>query len=507
MLQTAGQRLSGQPQPRDPAAAGLQPGAGGDDVTPATRQVWQLRPARNESRILAVQSPYLRAFLEWSLTHVTGPGETQLHWPRVTKENAARLKPATSWLRDQWAREQQLPYGARDETIPLLGQQILYTALRDGDAFGRPYVERTTRGARRTRLQVYPGDALAETMLHVEPNRAMGITYDDRGKALFYHFGNRSEVTPIGWSGYSNEARAVAVPANAVWHFLDAARIDSVTLRCMPWCTAAIDSIDHLNKFDRAFIRSAVHRAGVGIAIQQNVEQTGRLAPSGYLMDEEAPSVPSPGYTIGESAKGPVWMLDPGYMATQIQTGTPSAQEAMVIERIEKRICGGIGVSLSTLLGDYKGQNFSSSQQGTLQEKEKVKRLQRFMVRVYYDKVFDRFFMRRQMMLLDMFPLVRPEDLPVLRNPVLKLPQYVALEKHRMIPSVAAAFREGLLTYAEARAELGQTTADLDSIIAQVKEDHADLNVVSQVSGIESGMPENEDDEDETRRPEDDSDE
>ena len=460
---------------------------GNTDATPGSRQVWQLRPARIASRNLADGAAHLRAFLEWALVHVTGSGETRLHWPRV--RDAARLRDAQSWLRDEWLAFQEVPYGARDESVPVLGQQVLFTMLRDGDAFAIPYMERGTMGRRRRRLQVYPGDALAETQLTVAPgreglHRAMGISYDERGRAVTFHFGYGGKVQPVGWGGYASEVDQVDVPARRVWHFIDRARIDPATFRCLPWATAALDQMSRLDEFDRAFIRAAVMRAAVGLALKRDNEKTavggaatGALSARQMAMGGSEAARREKEYQVAQRRAGGILEIASGFDTANTYPGSPNAQEAILVERIEKRICGALRVSLATLLGDYKGQNFSASQQGTIQEKETVKRLQRVLVRTFYARVFDGFYLDRRQEMLDRFPAVMPEDDRSLRNPVQRLPQYVALEKHRMMNSVVLAFYKGLLTYAEARDELGQTTADIEAIIRQVQEDHEALGV------------------------------
>ena len=487
-------------------AAGLPPSSnvehavGNTEAGSGTRQLWELRPARVASRNNAIGTPHLRAFLRWARVHVAASGETRLRWPRVKKEDAGRLGPAMDWLRDEWMAFQEVPYGARDETPPVLAQQVLYTMLRDGDAFGVPYMERTTTGKRRRRLQVYPGDALAEVQLYAAPGmggqgangeqRALGITYDRRGRPITYHFGNGGRVAPVAWGGYSSEVDQVDIPARRVWHFMDKGNVDPSTFRGMPWATSVLDHITMLGQYDRAFIRGAVARAGVAIALKRDPESTVSVDAGGAFGEEQRRALLGGGdggggqrdrslYQLRKGKHGDVLIVEPGYDTANTYPGSPNSQEAIYAERLEKRLSGGLGTSLSTLLGDYKGQNFSSSQQGTLQEKELVKSMQRLLIGVFYVPVYDGFFAERWTQMLMMFPELMPEDEWKLRRAWHVLRQYVALEKHRMMGSVGKAFLEGLMTYAESRDELGLSTADLDAIKEEVKRDHADLGITT----------------------------
>ena len=492
---------------RDPAGAGLTPedfgarGRGPPDraigytiAPPAARQVWELRRARDESRQLALAQPHFRAFVKWAKVQAVGAGRSRLVFERVTDDDRARLRDPIEYLRDEWRAFHRYPIGGRDETLPQLAGNILHHVLVDGDCFVLPYLE-----AGRQRYQFYAGDALAEnaqTLVGARRNRerALGITVDRRGRPTAYHFANRGDFRTLGYLSHLAGSDTLDVRASRVWHMRER-RENGQVLRGWPWPVSVISLLSILDQFDEAFIRAATRRAAIGLAVIQDPELVATTAhrrseprpvwEQGRTDGESGEALPERAYQRAMTEAGETFVFDPGYRPADIFPGVPSPQEGVIIERIEKRICGGLRVSLATLLGDYQGQNFSSSQQGTLQEKETVEDLQLVLTEGLYGRVYTRFFLARWNGMLMRFPRLRPEDRVLLAWPELRLRQYVVLEKHRVIPAVLKAFLRGLYTWAEARDLLGESAADRESFFAEWK---ADMDAL----GIEPGQDDGE---------------
>ena len=178
------------------------------------RQIWELHRIREESRQQSLVSPHFRAFLEWAKCFVLGEDPFGLRFPMMPRAERARLRDAALAVRDDWREFQEMPIGARDETVAELAGQTLDWMLVDGDCFVIPYM---VDGE--WRYQAYPGDALAETS-HTPitagpgniPQRALGITVDSRGRPLIYHFGQRARFRSLGYTSYSSDLDALPVP-------------------------------------------------------------------------------------------------------------------------------------------------------------------------------------------------------------------------------------------------------------------------------------------------------
>lgn len=518
-LASLGNRLA--QQSTDPAGAGYMPAdlvaarnrsrdrpIGYSIIPPASRQIWELRPAREESRQLALAQPHFRAFVKWAKVQVVGAGRSRLSFDRVKDRDRARLSDAIEWLRDQWIAFHRIPIGGRDETLPQLAGNALHHVLVDGDCFVLPYLDQG-----RQRFMFYAGDALAESA-HLPMGgrrgrqRALGITTDRRGRPTVYHFADRGEYR-VGAGITASQGDVRDVRASRVWHIRERGE-NGQTLRGWPWSVSVINLLGVLDQFDEAFIRAATRRAAIGLALIQDPElvattahREGVLTAAQEAAQQAAQPTKADGaredwrlaYQRAVTEAGETFLFAPGYRPADIFPGTPSPQEGMLVERLEKRICGGLRCSLATLIGDYQGQNFSSSQQGTLQEKETVGDLQRLLVGGLYDPVYARFFLDRWDELLLRFPRVMPDDRTLLAHANIRLRQYVVLEKHRIIPAVLKAFIRGLYTWAEARDLLGETAADREAFFAEWKADMEALGIDLSKDDDEDDPPEKDDDE------------
>lgn len=486
VLVRAGRRLQGTPSP-----SGVQretiprdTALGNSPAAPASRQVWSLWRAREESRNLSLTSPYWRAFLAWAKAHALGEGRSRLSFPRVGPDQAQRLADVLEWIRDEWTLHQSEPIGARDETLPQLAGHALWHRLVDGDAF----LVRYRAGAGR-RYQFFGGDALAEEdylgyRYDVGRRRALGITYDERGRPLYYHFGWGAKFRPLecGWSGATDQ---VALPERDVLHVRER-REDGLQIRTFPHCTAVIDWLNRLGDYYFAFVRGAIRRAAFGLFLEVDPEQvvqsdTALLESSTEVKQAEAMGQEMAArveqrlaYRYARERAGESFVADPGYKVANPFLPAPSPQEAETLRHMEQVVGGGLRCSIATLIGDYRGANFSGSQQGTLQERETITDLQTELVTSVFDPLYADFWADRWPQALDKFPRVMPED-QVLLVPQHRLRRPAVLEKHRIIPSVLKAFWEGIMTLEETRQELGLPTADLAAIAAQVQADHAML--------------------------------
>ena len=444
--------------------------------TPAARQTYELRRARDESRNMYLTSPIWAAFVNWAKVQVLGNGRARLAFPLIDRENHKRLEEAIRMIRAEWQEFSMQKIGSRGETLGELAAHALHHRLVDGDAFLILY----NKGRN---LSFYPGDALVEEdvqHLNGPRNRALGITYDDNGKAVTYHFANSEKFGPIGVWSYGFPTY-MDVPASRVLHIRDR-RGNGSTLRSYPVCLAAIDDLSRITEIARAFTRSAVRRASAPAVLQRNLDET-FSRPVSYPdaasqdgdSDDSDQKVPLPEYLMEASKAGDVVTLADGYSAADPFTVHPNADEHQQIIQIELRICAALGVSRTTLLGDMASTNFSASQQNSLQETEKVTDLQLTIIDCLYRPVFGRFFKRNWYRWLRELPGVTATDMAMLSNVDFFIRKPAVLEVHRKVQAMVSAFNSGLYTMAMVHAELGQDTTDMDAFFSQIEEDHKRL--------------------------------
>lgn len=495
-----------------------------------TRQVWELHRAREESRQLELSSPMWRAAVHWARVQVVGAEAARLHFYRIRKDDRERLKPACEWLREQWDAFQGMPIGARGENLHQQMAQVLYHRMVDGDCFVIPYREEG-----RWFYQLYPGDALAETS-HIpavgrpdNPQRALGIDVDGRGRPVTYYFGHGARYGSLGYVSYTNSLDVQPFPAARVWHIRDRSG-NTALIRGWPWCTAALDDIARLDDFYSAFVRAAIARASVWVSVERDPEYTSLTHPgeSGMSALEaaaaDALTTRAGGAgpeSVDESVKpyqeqkanaGDLLVFEPGYKTNRIDTGAPSPQENMTVTNLEHRACAALRISPATLLAELKAVSFSAGQLNAAQERATVEELQLDLTTQYVGRVWFNFFGGRWIELLKRFPEVTPEDRAALTWPKHMLRRYQVLDKAKMIPGILAAFERGALTYAEMRAELGMSGADADAIIAQWLEDREALkpgmsdkmaDLVNKAGGNAGPKDDDDDDDDEEDEEED----
>ena len=451
---------------------------------PAARQIWELHKIREESRQLALTNPYLRAYCEWAKVHVIGTKPIPLALD-IPREHRARLRNAAREWRRRWRRHQRFPVGSRGQNLSELEAQALYHTIVDGDCFIVPYA-----GAMGRQYQLYAGDALAEQS-HIPAigsmpgarQRALGVDVDDRGNPIAYRFGSGARYGNLGYTSYQSELNVKTIDARRVWHVFDR-RMDGTTVRGWPKISAAFDSLARVDEAFEAFVRSMIRRASIGLALSRDPELTEQPQledgePDSRFVYEDAASATAgvegvrgtdesvAAYQEAEAQAGDLLILDPGYKSETINTGSPSPQEANLVQTIERRICGSLRTSPMTLLGDYRGVSYSAGQLERQEARETAGDMQDMIDRGVHGRAYHDFYFRTWPRFIMEFPEVEPTDRDTFKYPEHVYPRLTVVELSKVIPSVVKAFEAGLLDLVAARREIGQVTPDAEDMIAE----------------------------------------
>ena len=453
---------------------------------PAARQIWELHKIREESRQLSLTNPYLRAYVEWCKVHVIGTKPIPLALD-IPREHRARLRKAAREWRRRWRRHQRFPVGSRGQNLSELEAQALYHTIVDGDCFIVPYA-----GAMgRRQYQLYAGDALAEQS-HIPAigsmpgarQRALGVDVDDRGNPIAYRFGSGARYGNLGYTSYQSELNVKTIDARRVWHVMDR-RMDGTTVRGWPKISAAFDSLARVDEAFDAFIRSMIRRASIGLALSRDPELTEQPQlddgddPDSRFVYEDASRATAgvdgvrgtdesvAAYQEAEANAGDLLILDPGYRSETISTGSPSPQETLMVQTIERRICGALRTSPMTLLGDYRGVSYSAGQLERQEARETAADMQDMIDRGVHGRAYHDYYYRAWPRILMEYPEVEPSDRDIFRYPEHVYPRLSVVELSKVIPSVVKAFEAGLLDLVASRRELGQVTPDVEDTIAE----------------------------------------
>ena len=126
---------------------------------------------------------------------------------------------------------------------------------------------------------------------------------------------------------------------------------------------------------------------------------------------------------------GSVVELDPGWEVQNIQSPAPTAQEALAISMLERRVCAALRTSPATLLGDYKALSFSGGQLAHMQERQAIEDRQMMLANQFYAPIFKDWLTSRWLQFVSLFPALMPADLEALMYPQFRLRKYQVLDK------------------------------------------------------------------------------
>ena len=316
-------------------------------------------------------------------------------------------------------------------------------------------------------------------------NRQLGIEVDAYGRPVAYYFRHDGALAPLNveYSSFGGQGgTGTPIAANRVQHIRDLSG-EVTAVRGWPRATAVIEDIARLDEWFSALVRSATTRASIGIALMRKeglggTELIGGLDNmGGGPADGEPARERGPRYQEFLRNAGTVMQLDPGLEPSAIPSPAPTAQEATAIAMLERRVCAALRASPATLLGDYKGVSFSGGQLAHVQERQAIEDRQMMLANQFYAPVYKDWFSARWFEFVAMFPAVDPADLDALLYPQFRLRKYQILDKAKMVKPIMDAWGAGLITYSEARQELGFVGVDVDTTIAEWKEDRKKLGL------------------------------
>ena len=484
-------------------------------VPPGARQISELYRAREACRDLWLRSPMIGGYGRLIRIQALGTEPATLHFDRLTREQTAKLKEPCAWLRNEWRRYQTMRgVGGTGRSIHQMAGSVLHHVVIDGDCF---LTNRRVGGKRVWDL--HPGDALAEGQYRTamggrRGNRILGIETDGYGRAVRFFFRHGGLLDPLNTEySYGGQSGAgFGFAANRVQHIRVLS--DEITAaRGWPWPVQVIDDIALLNQWYQAGARSATMRASIGLALKRMegfgapppiVDDMAGMAGAGQALAEEFANQRIPRYQEFQRNAGSIMEMDPGWEVQNIQSPAPTAQEALMVAMLERRVCANMRVSPATLLGDYKAVSFSGGQLAVMQEQEMIKETQALLGEQYYAPIY-RDWLNDPVRFLDfisMFPEIDPaKDLDALMYPQFRLKRYQVLELSKTIKPLLEGWNAGAFTYAELRQHLGFIGADVDGTIAEWKEDRKRLGLPetpSEGGGMGGEPPGVESDEDES---------
>ncbi|HHW4681244.1 MAG TPA: phage portal protein [Xylella taiwanensis] len=200
-----------------------------------------------------------------------------------------------------------------------------------------------------------------------------GIEFNRFGKPLAYHFSSIDERDAYYYS--INGRGYVRVPADEVIHVFKPVMVGQ--RRGLPWAATSLMRLHHLQGFEDAAVQNArasatkmgfiTYKEGFGPQCEDDEDVAATI-------DAEPLSF----HELPEGAELADW--DPNY---------PSGEFAAFTKAMKQGIAAGMDVSYHALSGDLVDVNFSSIRQGALDERERWKEDQQFLIESLCGPVFE----------------------------------------------------------------------------------------------------------------------
>jgi len=325
---------------------------------------------RARSRDAAINSPYMTKYLQMLRDNVAG--SQGFNFQVNTLDNKGKPDIAANAVLErsfaEWGQAEHCDVTGKS-TFAQIQRQWITNAAMDGEV-----IVRVLTGAQFGKygfaLQFIEPSLLDEKLHRTfEDGRFIenGIEHDRYGKPLAYHF----TQTAVG-----GKTKVVRIPAAEIIHSFIEKRTGQ--RRGLPWSHAALYRLHQLESLEDA----TVVKTRVGASTMAFITtKDGEGGPydqedsEGPLMGMEPGTIPR--LQEGESIN----MFDPAF---------PSVALGPFMEKLLQSIASSLGVNYVNLASDLKGVNYSSIRQGTLEEREFYKGLQRWMVDVFLRPVYER---------------------------------------------------------------------------------------------------------------------
>ncbi|WP_375608678.1 MULTISPECIES: phage portal protein [unclassified Bartonella] len=384
-------------------------------------------------------------------------------YPRIEGFQEEKKKLLDLWW--QWADEADY-----DEDASFYGLQatIAREVFLTGECFVRlHYVDLYGRSGVPLQLQVYPTEMLDLTYngpAEIEGNYIrMGIEFDASGKRVAYHFWEHHPYDDCPANRAFKSQERVRVPAEMVLHIKE--RRIAGQLRGSPKITRCMTKIFQLESYDDAELDRKRTAALFAAFVKDNSPNVAKLSDNRDKNDVEeeyeAPAIaPSASLYLGENKE--VTFSNP------VEVG--GSYEAFQFRNISK-ICSALNMPYAVVTGDVTRGNFSNVRTSIIQFRRHVKQWREHIIAFQFNRiVWERFVEMAVLSGRVHLPGWEENSLPWLQCESFA-PPLEMIDPNKDITAEKEEIRAGLKTRRMALAERG---FDIDSIHAELQEEHTD---------------------------------
>ncbi|WP_375637819.1 MULTISPECIES: phage portal protein [unclassified Bartonella] len=384
-------------------------------------------------------------------------------YPRIEGFQEEKKKLLDLWW--QWVDEADY-----DEDTSFYGLQatIAREVFLTGECFVRlHYVDLYGRSSVPLQLQVYPTEMLDLSYngpAEIEGNYIrMGIEFNASGKRVAYHFWEHHPYDDVPANMAFESQERVRVPAEMILHIKE--RRIAGQLRGSPKITRCMTKIFQLESYDDAELdrkRTAALFAAFVKDNSPNVEKLSDNRDKNNVEEEYKAPVIAPGASLYLGENKEVTFSNP------VEVG--GSYEAFQFRNILK-ICAALNMPYAVVTGDVTRGNFSNVRTSIIQFRRHVKQWREHIIAFQFNRiVWERFVEMAVLAGCVNLPRWEENSLPWLQCESFA-PPLEMIDPNKDISAEKEEIRAGLKTRRMALAERG---FDIDSIHAELEEEHTD---------------------------------
>ena len=407
---------------------------------------FNLRKIRDRCREQARNNDYAKRYLQLMTTNVVGQNGIRIQ-SKARNEDGSLDFIGNQVIENAWKQWSKKGNCTIDGKLSFVDAQKLFieSLARDGEVLVRHIT--TNNPLDPYKIQFLDADYLDEEENQVMKNgeeTIMGVKLDANGKPKSYllfkdhphnqYFGN-----------YNREH--IELPADQLIHAYVPERAEQT--RGVPFMTTALTRLKMLDGYEEAeLVAARVGASKMGFFTSQSGDQyTGD-----DLEDDYTPIMNAEAGTFEQLPDGMDFKsFDPQHPAS----GFDSFHKSVL-----RGIASGLGVSYVSLANNLEGVNYSSIRQGTLEERDNFRIMQRFMIEHFIQPVFDKWLLQT-MSFKDDF-LLPPDKYNKFANNIVYIPRsWGWIDPVKEVKANVDGLNAGVVTMQDVQANYGRDVEEL----------------------------------------------
>lgn len=336
---------------------------------------FDLPAVRARSRDASINDPYARRYFRALSTNVVGPHGFKM-LSDVRDPNNAPDVVANNKIQQQWNK--WIPnVSVENDCLTDATKLFLETTARDGEAFVQ--ILRGNQFHQGITLRFIDADQVDpqynERLSNGNTIRS-SIEYDEWGRKVAVWVWEYHPNDPLK-SKQNVSNNRVRIPISNIIHGIYKDRAQQG--RGFPWISAALTNLTHLKKYQESeLIAARVNSGKMGFYTRPKGEQV-----EGEVDDTDENAV------IREVEPGTFDVLPEGWGLDVFDTNNPNANFANFCKQVLHGVAASLNITYHTLTSDISNANYSSTRQGSIDERDYFRSLQHWLVEVFLSKVYE----------------------------------------------------------------------------------------------------------------------